>query len=86
MAVAPLYKSTHHRRLKISYCPIQRPLCGKACVSRLGVAYSSVVTMVVSSVLLLFDRFYGASAVKMSLSVSEADNVRMRTALSVCTV
>lgn len=45
--------------------------------------------LVVSSVLLLFDRFYGASAVKMSLSVSEADNVRMRTILfflCVCTV
>lgn len=33
----------YHLRLKISYCPFQRPLCGKACVSRLGVAYSSVL-------------------------------------------
>lgn len=43
VSVAPSYKSTCHLRLKISYCPIQRPLCGKACVCRLGVAYSSVL-------------------------------------------
>lgn len=31
--VAPSYKSTCHLRLKISYYPIQRPLCGKvACL------------------------------------------------------
>lgn len=47
-------------------------------------AVSSI--LVVSSVFLSFDGYYGASAVKMSLSVSEADNVRMRTTLFICTV
>lgn len=38
-----LSTQTHHKRLKISQCPMQRPSCGKAFVSRLGVANGRVL-------------------------------------------